>query len=83
MQLIADVTLDFLAVQLNRVLDGQRLAREDMADLRAMMRTIEQRTTAVERSLALIREGLARIDVRQDRVGRIERRLDLAEQPEP
>jgi hypothetical protein len=83
MQLIADVTLDFLAVQLNRVLDGQRLAREDMADLRAMMRTIEQRTTAVERSLALVRVGLARIDVRQDRVGRIERRLDLAEQPEP
>jgi hypothetical protein len=35
----------------------------------------------------VIRERRARIDVRQDRVGervgRIERRLDLAEQPEP
>ena len=81
---MVEVTLDFLAAQLNRVLDGQRLAREDAADMRAMMRSLEQRTTAVERALALIREDLARIDTRQDRVsepvGRIERRLELADQ---
>ena len=84
---MADVTLDFLAAQLNRVLDGQRMVREDVADLRAVVRSLEQRTIGVERSLNLLREDLARIDVHQDRVrdrmGRIERRLDLADQAEP
>lgn len=84
---MADVTLDFLAAQLNRVLDGQRMMREDIADLRAVVRSLEQRTIGVERSLNLIREDLARVDASQDRVrdrmGRIERRLELADQPGP
>jgi hypothetical protein len=83
---MADVTPDFLAAQLNRVLDGQRMVREDVADLRAVVRSLEQRTIGVERSLNLLREDLARIDVHRDRVrdqmGRIERRLDLADQAE-
>jgi hypothetical protein len=84
---MADVTLDFLAAQLNRVLDGQRMMREDIADRWAVVRSLEQRTIGVERSLNLIREDLARVDASQDRVrdrmGRIERRLELPDQPGP
>lgn len=73
---MAEVTLDFIAEQLVRLLDGQREIRHELGD-------VKQRLQAVEVGLLDVRRDIVRLDHRLDRVEdrllRIERRLDLAE----
>ena len=76
-----DLTLEYL-----RHLDGKLDdVRADLDEVRAAPRSPEDRQLGVERSIGLVREDMARRDRRSDalgsRVKRIERRLELSEQP--
>ena len=76
-----DLTLEYL-----RRLDGKLDdVRADLDEVRAALRSLEDRQLGVERSIGLVREDMVRRDRRSDalagRVKRIERRLELSEQP--
>ena len=76
-----DLTLEYL-----RRLDGKLDdVRADLDEVRAALRSLEDRQLGVERSIGLVREDMARRDRRSDalasRVKRIERRLELSDQP--
>jgi septation ring formation regulator EzrA len=76
-----DLTLEYL-----RRLDGKLDdVRADLDEVRAALRSLEDRQLGVERSIGLVREDMARRDRRSDalagRVKRIERRLELSELP--
>ena len=59
--------------------------RADLDEVRAALRSLEDRQPGVERSVGLVREDMARRDRRSDaptsRLKRIERRLELSEHP--
>lgn len=65
-----DVTLDVLAVQLDRVLRGQAEIREDLRDLKARLGVIEIKLNAMDTSVALATQRQMRIE---DRVHELER----------
>lgn len=74
-----DLTLEYL-----RRLDGKLDdVRADLDEVRASLRSLEDRQLGVERSIGLVREDMARRDRRADalasRVKRIEQRLELSE----
>jgi hypothetical protein len=73
---MVEVSLEMIQVMLQRVLDGQSLLREDMAD-------VKRRLSSMEMSIAQIHADFAgqsmRIDRRESRLERIDRRLDLAD----
>jgi chromosome segregation ATPase len=76
-----DLTLEYL-----RRLDGKLDdVRADLDEVRAALRSLEDRQLGVERSIGLVREDMSRRDRRSDalasRVKRIERRLELSEHP--
>ena len=76
-----DLTLEYLH-RLDGKLDD---VRADLDEVRAALRSLEDRQLGVERSIGLVREDMARRDRRSDalarRVKRIERRLELSDQP--
>jgi hypothetical protein len=78
---LIDPPLEYL-----RRLDGKLDdVRADLDEVRAALRSLEDRQLGVERSIGLVREVMARRDRRSDalasRVKRIERRLEQSEQP--
>ena len=76
-----DLTPEYLR-RLHGKLDD---VRADLDEVRATLRSLEDRQLGVERSIGLVHEDMARRDRRSDalasRVKRIERRLELSEQP--
>jgi hypothetical protein len=70
------VTLEFMQAMMERILDGQRTIRGDIAELRADAIEIKER-------LAFLEGGYASLSRRVDRIGGdvdlIKRRLSLAE----
>lgn len=73
---LIDLTLEYLH-RLDGKLDD---ACADLDEVRATLRSLEDRKLGVERSIGLVREDMARRDRRSDalasRVKRIERRLE-------
>ena len=76
-----DLPLEYLR-RLGGKLDD---VRADLDEVRAALRSLEDRRLGVERSIGLVCLNMARRDRRSDalasRVKRIERRLELSEQP--
>jgi hypothetical protein len=73
---MVEPTLQFIHAQLERLLEGQRLAHDDMQD-------VKRRLTSLEVQVATLHGDFAgqslRIDRIEQRLGRIEQRLDLVE----
>lgn len=80
---MTEPTLEFIAAQLVRLLDGQRQALADLGDVKARLQAVEAGFVDARRDLVNLHGDVVRVDHRLDRMderlGRIERRLDLVE----
>lgn len=80
---MADVSLELIQAMLQRVLDGQAVLAREMQELKARLSAVEQALLSVRRDLVLESEarfGIQRqVDHLDERVARIERRLELTE----
>ena len=78
---MAEVSLEMLQVMVQRVLDNQARQSEEAHDTRARLTAIERHLAALRRDNLLDAETTGNIQVQVDRpderVERIERRLDL------
>ena len=78
---MVEVTLDFLSLQISRVLDEQRRTNAELVDIKERLRSIELGVVDVRREIltGLVERVRAdhRIDAMDARMSRIERRLDL------
>ena len=75
---------DSIVLRYLRKIDaGQYAVRAELVDVKLRLSALEQRAVLVERGLNLLHEDRGRVDVRLDRmderIGRIERRLELTE----
>jgi hypothetical protein len=73
----------------NLILEHLRLLRSGQEELLSEVSEIKKRLTTIDGSLALVRTDIAQLHTmyaglnrRMDRVERIERRLDLVEEPQ-
>ena len=73
---MAEVTLEFIGRQLERLLEGQRRLEATADDIREDMREVKGRLTALEAQYASLSFRVDRID---QRLQRVDRRLDLRE----
>ncbi|HWK45269.1 MAG TPA: hypothetical protein VNT30_11130 [Stellaceae bacterium] len=72
---MSEPSLELIQSMLQRLLDGQRTLQEDVTDLKRRMTSLEQVVSLIHGDFA---GQSARIDRIEDRLHRIERRLDLA-----
>lgn len=80
---MTEVSLELVMAQFNRMFAEMRGLREQIADLRTIVRGVEAQLVGMRRDVAIFTEAQAAESVRLDRlaqrVERIERRLDLVE----
>jgi hypothetical protein len=78
---MADITLDFIGAQLQRVLDGQRATDRRLGEITDRLGRIERLTADMMRDIANLHGDFAAQSVRMDnismRLGRVEQRLEL------
>lgn len=77
---MGEVTLEFIGRQLERLLEGQRRLESSVEEMRIDMREAKVCLTALETLYASFSFRVDRLDQRLERV---ERRLDLREAHEP
>lgn len=73
---IAEVGLDLIQQMLQRVLDSQRETREDVREIKSRLGRLEGGVANLHVFLA---EQSVRLDRFADRLERVERRLDIAD----
>ena len=80
---MAEVTLDFIGIQLSRLVDGQRLILDTLSDMKLRLQAVETGLVDLRRDIVNLHGDVVRVDHRLDgietRMARIERRLDLVE----
>jgi archaellum component FlaC len=80
---MAEPSLELIQSMLQQVLDGQREHREDLRDIKLRLTQVETGIGAMRRDIGGLTETVAhaqaQIDRLSERVGRIERRLDLTD----
>ncbi|CAA7624563.1 hypothetical protein [Magnetospirillum sp. UT-4] len=73
---MAEPNLDLIQTMIQRVLDGQRDLRDDMADVKRRLSSLELAVTQVHGDFAGQSMRIDRIETRLDRM---ERRLDIGD----
>jgi hypothetical protein len=80
---MAEPSLELIQAQLERLLEGQRLIRDDLTDVKQRLTSLDVKFASLRSEVALLHGDYAgqslRIDRIDQRLERIEKRLDLVD----